>query len=100
MYTLGTSLALLNISNGRFSPHHCIIYVLNSFFGPDIGSFAEWLTSTVGFGDVFGSSVENFIHDPFFYVLILGFPLSLLYSRVSRLFVSKGYLDSFSAVSV
>lgn len=99
MYALGTGQALMSISNGRFSPHHCIIYALNAFFGPDIGSFAEWLTSTIGLGGAFGSSVENFIHDPLFYVLVLGIPLSLLYSRVSRFFISNGYLDSISGVS-
>ncbi|KAD2806029.1 hypothetical protein R6Q59_028989 [Mikania micrantha] len=98
MYALGTGQALMSISNGRFSPHHCIIYALNAFFGPDIGSFAEWLTSTVGLGAVFGSSVEKFIHDPIFYILVLGIPLSLLYNRASRLFISKGYLDSISGV--
>ncbi|KAL8217556.1 hypothetical protein R6Q57_020929 [Mikania cordata] len=98
MYALGTGQALMSISNGRFSPHHCIIYALNAFFGPDIGSFAEWLTSTVGLGAVFGSSVEKFIHDPIFYILVLGIPLSLLYNRASRLFISKGYLDSVSGV--
>lgn len=100
MYALATGLALMSVSNGRFSPHHCIVYALNAFFGPDIGSFAEWLTSTVGLGGVFGSSVETYIHDPFFYVLILGVPLSLLYARASRFFISKGYLDSISGVSL
>ncbi|KVI06346.1 hypothetical protein Ccrd_015305 [Cynara cardunculus var. scolymus] len=100
MYALGTGQALTSVSNGRFSPHHCIIYALNAFFGPDIGSFAEWLTSTVGLGGVLGSSVEKFIHDPLCYVLILGVPLSLLYTRASRFFVSKGYLDSVSGVSL
>ncbi|PWA57573.1 hypothetical protein CTI12_AA409790 [Artemisia annua] len=100
MYALGTGQALMSISNGRFSPHHCIIYALNAFFGPDIGSFAEWLTSTVGLGHVFGSSVETFVHDPLFYVLILGLPLSLLYARVSRFFVNKGYLDSITGVGL
>lgn len=98
MYALATGLALMSVSNGRFSPHHCIVYALNAFFGPDIGSFAEWLTSTVGLGGVFGSSVETYIHDPFFYVLILGVPLSLLYARASRFFISKGYLDSISGI--
>ncbi|XP_024970846.1 uncharacterized protein LOC112509881 [Cynara cardunculus var. scolymus] len=100
MYALGTGQALTSVSNGRFSPHHCIIYALNAFFGPDIGSFAEWLTSTVGLGGVLGSSVEKFIHDPLCYVLILGVPLSLLYTRASRFFVSKGYLDSVSGVAL
>ncbi|PWA55319.1 hypothetical protein CTI12_AA429570 [Artemisia annua] len=100
MYALGTGQALMSISNGRFSPHHCIIYALNAFFGPDIGSFAEWLTSTVGLGHVFGSSVETFVHDPLFYVVILGLPLSLLYARVSRFFVNRGYLDSVTGVGL
>ncbi|KAF5758562.1 hypothetical protein HanXRQr2_Chr16g0730651 [Helianthus annuus] len=98
MYALGTGQALMTLSSGRFSPHHCLIYALNAFFGPDIGSFTEWLTSTLGLAALFGSSVETYIHDPFLYIFILGFPLSLLYTRVSRFFVSKGYLDSVSGV--
>ncbi|KAJ0643698.1 hypothetical protein HanOQP8_Chr16g0603431 [Helianthus annuus] len=98
MYALGTGQALMTLSSGRFSPHHCLIYALNAFFGPDIGSFTEWLTSTLGLAAFFGSSVETYIHDPFLYIFILGFPLSLLYTRVSRFFVSKGYLDSVSGV--
>ncbi|KAF9606935.1 hypothetical protein IFM89_030233 [Coptis chinensis] len=47
MYALGSGLALMNLSNGRFSPQHCIIYAINAFLGPDLGSFSEWLTSTL-----------------------------------------------------
>ncbi|KAL3618010.1 hypothetical protein CASFOL_038331 [Castilleja foliolosa] len=86
----------MHVFNGRFGPHHCVIYAINAFFGPDIGSFSEWLTSTLGLGRVLGSSVETWIHDPFYYALILGFPLSLLYSWVSRIILQKGLLDSFS----
>ncbi|XP_031099808.1 uncharacterized protein LOC116004004 [Ipomoea triloba] len=98
MYTLGTGQALMSISNARFSPHHCLTYSINAFFGPDIGSFTEWLASTLGLGRVLGSSVESWIHDPFYYILILGFPFSLLYSWVSKLLLRKGFLDSISGV--
>ncbi|XP_011071827.1 uncharacterized protein LOC105157190 isoform X2 [Sesamum indicum] len=98
IYTLGSGQALMHVSNGRFGPHHCVTYAINAFFGPDIGSFSEWLTSTLGLGRVLGSSVESWIHDPFYYVLILGFPLSLLYGWISRFVLHKGVLDSFSGV--
>ncbi|KAL0416998.1 UNVERIFIED_CONTAM: hypothetical protein Slati_3531700 [Sesamum latifolium] len=98
IYTLGCGQALMHVSNGRFGPHHCVTYAINAFFGPDIGSFSEWLTSTLGLGRVLGSSVETWIHDPFYYVLILGFPLSLLYGWISRFLLHKGVLDSFSGV--
>ncbi|CAI9753924.1 unnamed protein product [Fraxinus pennsylvanica] len=98
MYALGSGQALMSISNGRFSPQHCIFYAINAFFGPDMGSFAEWLTSTIGLGRTFGSSIEPWIHDPFYYCLILGFPLSVFYSWASRFFLHKGILDSFSGV--
>ncbi|KAL3617175.1 hypothetical protein CASFOL_038922 [Castilleja foliolosa] len=96
IYALGTGQALMHVFDGRFGPHHCVIYAINAFFGPDIGCFSEWLTSTLGLGRVLGSSVETWIHDPFYYALILGFPLSLLYSWVSRIILQKGLLDSFS----
>ncbi|XP_010678737.3 uncharacterized protein LOC104894248 [Beta vulgaris subsp. vulgaris] len=98
MYALGSGLGLMVASNGRFSPHHCVCFALNAFFGPDIGSFSEWLTSTVGFGDYVGSAVADLVHHPFYYVVFLGFPLSLLYSWASRILLQKGLLDSISGV--
>lgn len=99
IYTLGSGQALLHVTNGRFGPHHCVVYTINSFFGPDIGSFAEWLTSTLGLGRALGSSIEPWIHDPLYYVLILGLPLSVLYCWASRILLHKGLLDSVSGVS-
>ncbi|XP_042042783.1 uncharacterized protein LOC121787996 [Salvia splendens] len=98
IYAIGSGQGLMHVSNGRFGPHHCVTYAINAFFGPDIGSFCEWLSSIMGSGWFLGSSVEQWIHDPFYYALILGFPLSLLYSWVSRFLLQKGVLDSFSGV--
>ncbi|XP_057952597.1 uncharacterized protein LOC131146818 isoform X2 [Malania oleifera] len=96
MYALGSAVGLTSVSGGRFGPHHSLTYALNAFFGPDIGSFAEWLASTFARGGSSVSSVAELIHDPFYYILILGFPLSLLYSWVSRVLLQRGFLDSFS----
>ncbi|XP_034673880.1 uncharacterized protein LOC117905088 isoform X3 [Vitis riparia] len=96
MYALGSSLGLMSTSNGRFSPHHSLAYAINAFFGPDLGSFSEWLTSTLGFGHSFGSALADVIHDPFFYIVILGLPLSFLYSWLSRVLLQRGFLDSVS----
>ncbi|KAG9138043.1 hypothetical protein Leryth_001300 [Lithospermum erythrorhizon] len=98
LYTLTSGQALLTVSNGRFGPHHCLTYAINAFFGPDIGSFSEWVTSTLGFSEMMGSSVEEWVHDPFYYVVVLGFPLALLYTWVSKLLLRKRLLDSFSGV--
>lgn len=100
MYTLGSGVALMRISDGGFSPHHCLVYSINAFFGPDIGSFSEWLTSTIGLGSNLGSAMEAVIHHPFYYFFILGFPLSLLYNWLSRILLHKGILDSVSRVSI
>ncbi|RVX18591.1 hypothetical protein CK203_006653 [Vitis vinifera] len=89
MYALGSSLGLMSTSNGRFSPHHSLAYAINAFFGPDLGSFSEWLTSTLGFGHSFGSALADVIHDPFFYIVILAF-LSLFSTLGSPGFFSKG----------
>lgn len=97
MYAMGTGLALTTLSNGRFSPHHTLFYTINAFFGPDIGSFSEWLDSILGFG--FGSKLADLIHHPFYYVLFPGLPLCLLYSWVSRVLLQRRLLDSFSRVS-
>ncbi|KAL2936029.1 Dipeptidyl-peptidase 6 [Bienertia sinuspersici] len=98
MYTLGSGVGLMISSQGRFSPHHCLCYALNAFFGPDIGPFSKWLTSTVGLGSTMGSTVSDLIHHPLYYVCILGIPLSLVYSLISRLVLYKGLLDSVSGV--
>ncbi|CAK9169373.1 unnamed protein product [Ilex paraguariensis] len=98
MYALGSGQALMSVSNGRFGPHHCVTYAVNAFFGPDLGSFSEWLTSTLGLGHSFGSAVETWVHHPFYFVLILGFPLSVLYSWGSKILLRKGFLDSISGV--
>ncbi|KAL6174881.1 hypothetical protein ACLB2K_051526 [Fragaria x ananassa] len=99
MYAMGSGLALTTLTNGRFSPHHTLIYTINSFFGPDIGSFTEWLASLVGgFGFDFGSELADAIHHPFYYVIILGLPLSILYSWLSTFFLLNRLLDSFPPV--
>lgn len=98
MYALGSGLGIMHLSNGRFSPQHCMIYALNAFLGPDLGSFSEWLTSTLGVAESLGSMIMDAIHHPFYYILILGLPLSLFYSWVSQIVLQKGVLDSFSGV--
>lgn len=98
MYAMGSGLALTRLSHGRFSPHHTLTYTINAFFGPDIGSFSLWLGSF--FTHSFGSSLADAIHDPFYYSLILGFPLCVLYSWLSKVLLHKGLLDSVSGVSL
>lgn len=98
MYALGSGLGLMGVSGGRFGPHHCLTYAINAFFGPDVGSFTEWLTSTVGLGSTVGAVAEDLVHHPFYYPLILGLPLSLLYSSASRFALKRGFLDSSSGV--
>lgn len=98
MYALGTGLGIMHLSNGRFSPQHCMIYAVNAFLGPDLGSFSEWLTSTFGIAQSLGSMIMDAIHHPFYYILILGVPLSLFYSWVSQILLQKGVLDSFSGI--
>ena len=99
MYAMGSDLVMSSFTNGRFSPHHTLTYTVNAFFGPDIGSFSEWLGSTLGFGRTLASALADAIHDPLYYVLILGLPLCFLYSWLSRALLRKGVLDSVSGVS-
>lgn len=100
LYTLGAGQAVAAISGGRFSPHHCIVYTINAFFGPDLGSFSEWLSSVFNAGSALASFMENHIHHPFYYPLILGLPLSFLYSSLSKLAIRRGFLNSVSGVSL
>ncbi|XP_044484293.1 uncharacterized protein LOC123210135 [Mangifera indica] len=96
MYAMGSGLGLMRVSNGRFNAHHIFTYTINAFFGPDIGSFSEWLGSF--FSDSFGSAIAEAIHHPFYYILILGFPMCILYSWLSRFLLFNGLLDSVSGV--
>ncbi|CAI8609939.1 unnamed protein product [Vicia faba] len=92
MYAMGSGLGLTAISNGRFSPHHTLTYTVNAFFGPDIGSFSEWLGSLLG-GPA-DTAVADLIHHPFYYILILGIPLSFLYSKISSFLLHSHLLHS------
>ncbi|KAG9448720.1 hypothetical protein H6P81_008685 [Aristolochia fimbriata] len=98
IYALTSGLALLHLSNGRFSPHHCFVYAVNAFIGPDLGSFAEWLSETLKTGEAIGSAAMDLIHHPFYYIFILGFPLSFFYRWVSKVLLHKGVLESVSGV--
>ncbi|XP_057852432.2 uncharacterized protein LOC131062727 isoform X2 [Cryptomeria japonica] len=96
LYTLGIGTAIGSLSKGRFTPHHCLVYAVNAFLGPDIGSFSEWLTSTLGIAEGLGSQIMDIIHHPFYYILILGIPLSIFYSWVSKVALQKGLLSASS----
>ncbi|OMO59807.1 hypothetical protein COLO4_34057 [Corchorus olitorius] len=98
MYAMSSGLGLTHLSKGRFTPHHTLTYTVNAFFGPDIGSFSDWLSSTLFPAPSFLSSLPDAIHHPFYYVLILGFPLCVFYSWVSTLLVQRNLLDSVSGV--
>ncbi|KAH9304117.1 hypothetical protein KI387_008521, partial [Taxus chinensis] len=100
MYTLGVGTAIGSLSKGRFTPHHCLVYAVNAFLGPDIGSFSEWLTSTLGIAESLGSQIMDIVHHPLYFILILGIPLSIFYSWVSKVALRKGLLSASSGVSL
>ncbi|XP_050221992.1 uncharacterized protein LOC126672106 isoform X1 [Mercurialis annua] len=99
MYAMSSGVALTTITNGRFTPHHTLIYTINAFFGPDIGSFSEWAGSIIGpSAEQLGSAITDYIHHPFFYIFILGFPLCVFYSWVSKVLIQRKILDSVSGI--
>nr|KJB37000.1 hypothetical protein B456_006G187000 [Gossypium raimondii] len=98
MYAMSSGLALTHLTRGRFSPHHTLTYTLNAFFGPDIGSFSEWLTSVLFLDSSVLAFLADSIHHPVYYVLILGLPLCLFYSWASGILVKRSLLDSVSGV--
>ncbi|MBA0830444.1 hypothetical protein Goarm_014976 [Gossypium armourianum] len=98
MYAMSSGLALTHLTRGRFSPHHTLTYTLNAFFGPDIGSFSEWLTSVLFLDSSVLVFLADSIHHPVYYVLILGLPLCLFYSWASGVLVKRSLLDSVSGV--
>ncbi|XP_020587561.1 uncharacterized protein LOC110029556 isoform X3 [Phalaenopsis equestris] len=99
MYALGAGTGLMRLSNGRFTPQHCLFYAANAFLGPDLGSFAEWLASFFPDGSGgrrLGDLAMELIHHPFYYILLLGFPLSFFYAWLSRVLLQKGLIDTIS----
>ncbi|GAQ82224.1 hypothetical protein KFL_001040270 [Klebsormidium nitens] len=92
-YCLGTSLGLMHLSDHRFSPAHALIYALNGFFGPDIGSFCEWLAMTSGAGEKAAAVVMRLVHDPLGYAILMGAPLGFAYSRVTWRLVREAPLN-------
>ncbi|KAK8280664.1 hypothetical protein V6Z12_D09G190600 [Gossypium hirsutum] len=96
MYAMSSGLALTHLTRGRFSPHHTLTYTLNAFFGPDIGSFSEWLTSVLFLDSSVLAFLADSIHHPVYDVLILGLPLCLFYSWASGVLVKRSLLDSVS----
>lgn len=99
MYSLGMGILMMSLSDGRFTPQHCLVYSINSFFGPDIGSFCEWITKTLGAGEALGSLIMARVHHPLYYALLLGLPLSLLYSWISKILLRKGIVITMAGVS-
>ncbi|CAN0839571.1 hypothetical protein LINGRAHAP2_LOCUS2610 [Linum grandiflorum] len=97
MYAMGSGVGLTTLTGGRFTPHHTLIYTVNAFLGPDIGSFSDWLSSFFPHSSFF-SLLLDYIHHPFYYILLLGFPFSLFYSWLSHLLLRRKLLDSISGV--
>ncbi|CAL5197467.1 unnamed protein product [Lathyrus oleraceus] len=93
MYAMASGLCLTTTSDGRFSPHHTLIFTMNAFFGPDIGSFTEWLASLVA-GPAVVSTVAGYIHHPILYILIFGYAFSSLYSKISSFLLTSRLLHS------
>lgn len=79
----------MHLSDHRFSPAHALIYAVNGFFGPDIGSFCEWLAMTSGAGEKAAAVVMRSVHDPLGYAILLGAPLGFAYSWVTQRLVRE-----------
>ncbi|TVU14140.1 hypothetical protein EJB05_37587, partial [Eragrostis curvula] len=73
LYALSGGEALSWVSgHGRFGPHHCAVYAANAFLGPDLGAFAEWLSSFLPSASAVGGLAMAAVHHPFYYPLLLG----------------------------
>ncbi|CAI0398800.1 unnamed protein product [Linum tenue] len=97
MYAMASGVGLTTLTGGRFTPHHTLTYTINAFFGPDIGSFSDWLSSFFA-SSSFVSRLADSIHHPLYYILILGIPFSFFYSWLSNILLRRKLLDSASGV--
>uniref|UniRef100_A0A0E0PA94 Uncharacterized protein n=1 Tax=Oryza rufipogon TaxID=4529 RepID=A0A0E0PA94_ORYRU len=105
LYALSGGAALSRLAGAaRFGPHHCAVYAANAFLGPDLGSFAEWLASFLPSSSSAAAAVGDLamgvVHHPFYYPLLLGFPLACLYAWLSRRLLLAGVLDEPSRVAL
>ena len=82
LYTLSGGLALKVLTDNRFSKVHCFVYAINSLVGPDIGPVFELFVKKVW--QELGSRCMDTIHHPLGYIVLLAFPLSIMYSSVIR----------------
>jgi hypothetical protein len=99
LYALSGGAALSRVAgHGRFGPHHCAVYSVNAFLGPDLGSFAEWLCSFLPSTSAAGGLAMAAVHHPFYYPLLLGLPLAWAYAWLSRRLLGAGVLDSPAGV--
>ncbi|KAF0890458.1 hypothetical protein E2562_002828 [Oryza meyeriana var. granulata] len=101
LYALSAGVALSRLAGPRrFGPHHCAVYAVNAFLGPDLGSFAEWLASFLPSAAGAGDLAMAVVHHPFYYPLLLGIPLACLYAWLSRRLLRAGLLDAPSGVAL
>ena len=78
-YGLGVGAAFMHASDGNFSHLHALVFAMNGWLGPDIGSFFEWTLQ--GHNPKLGSFIMNFVHHPVGYALTLGVPMAMFYKR-------------------
>lgn len=81
VYGLGLGTALSQASEGHFSYIHVLVYALNGWMGPDLGSFFEWCLQAHYPG--MGTFIMDLVHHPIGYVGSMGVPLAYLYRKWS-----------------
>eukprot|EP00898_Chlorokybus_atmophyticus_P001104 jgi/Chlat1/1995/Chrsp158S02287 len=82
LFGLGTGLALMHASGERFGPYHTLVFGINGFLGPDIGPGTEFFLHDSA--PNLGGKLMHYIHNPFYFPLLLGPPLAFGYARASR----------------
>eukprot|EP00963_Diacronema_lutheri_P009058 scaffold803_cov367-Pavlova_lutheri.AAC.3 len=92
-YGLGVGATLMHVSEGNFSHLHALVFALNGWLGPDIGSFFEWTLQQ--HSPKLGTFVMDIVHHPLGYALSLGVPMAIFYKRLSSI-LSTGTKKSLS----
>lgn len=81
-YALGFGTFVMMSTNGSFTAMHCLLLAVNSFFGPDIGSFVAWCFTKMS--PEIGDKVMTWIHDSIGYIIIVAPIMAFLSSILTH----------------
>ncbi|CAF0799407.1 unnamed protein product [Adineta ricciae] len=81
-YALGFGTLIMTATKGSFTASHCLLLAVNSFFGPDIGSFIGWCLSLTF--PALADTAMSYIHDSIGYITLIAPLIAFLSSKLLK----------------